>query len=156
MGVLLSLVTTSWAVGQGEEDSVRINPKFLKELDNAFSLDGQQSVKITTIEAEKPDREMLRQWVKPADVTGKAGDMPMAIEIPGLSGEDLRKAAYMWYSSKHKIGVLQNAPNAISGLDVKGFLSRHLTQKGRQLAASRKLAEDSRVTMEACYPLLNK
>lgn len=156
MGVLLSLVTTSLAVGQGEEDSVYINPKFLKELDNAFTIQAPTSAKITTIEAEKPDRAMLREWVKPDDVKACADRMPLAIDIPGLSAEDLKKAAYMWYSSKYKVGVLQNAPNAISGLDVKGFLTRHLTAKGRQLAASRKLAEDSRVTMDANYPIFQE
>lgn len=156
-GILLALLTALPSVAQGEQDSFRINPKFLEELDNAFSIQNPISAPIAPLEAEKPDRAQLKEWVlgKEQDILAdlKESIAPTAIAIPGLAGDDLKKAAYMWYSSKYKIGVLQNNPNAISGLDVKKFLSRYLTKEGRELAASRELAEKSKVKMDIAYPM---
>ena len=53
-------------MAQNESDSIHISTDFLKELDNTFGFKNERPkiANINTIEAIKPDSELLHQWVK--------------------------------------------------------------------------------------------
>ena len=146
-------------MAQSENDSLHISVDFLKELDNTFGFQHEKPkiAHINTIEAIKPDSELLHQWVKDPNAHGIAtvSKYPMIVNIPGLSNGEFAKGIVVWRSKNNPDLMLLNTGNGIvaSGLDINGLLSQYLTQKGRTLRHSRDLAKSCKDIMDKYFPI---
>jgi hypothetical protein len=155
--VCLFLHTSLFA--QDENDSIHISVDFLKELDNTFGFQHEKPriAHINTIEAIKPDSELLHQWVKDPNAHGIAtvSKYPMTVNIPGLSNGEFAKGIVVWRSKNNPDLMLLNTGNGIvaSGLDINGFLSQYLTQEGRTLRKSRDLSKSCKEIMDKFFPI---
>ena len=133
MAVLLASCLSLMA--QNENDSIHISTNFLNELDNTFGFKNERPkiANINTIEAIKPDSEMLHQWVKDPNAKGIAtvSKYPTIINIPGLSDGGFAKGIVAWRSKKNPDLMILNTGNGFvaSGLDVNAFLSQYLTKE---------------------------
>lgn len=146
-------------MAQRDSDSIRINADFLKELDEAFGFRNERphAAPINTIEAVKPDTELLHQWVKdPRSKTiATVSTIPMQVNIPGLTDGGFAKGIVAWRSKRHPDLMLLNTGQgyAVSGIDVNGFLSQYLTKEGRTLRRSRELAASCKEIMDKFFPI---
>ena len=134
-------------MAQNESDSIHISTDFLKELDNTFGFKNERPkiANINTIEAIKPDSELLHQWVKDPNAKGIAtvSKYPTIVNIVA------------WRSKKNPDLMILNTGNGFvaSGLDVNAFLSQYLTKEGRTLRKSRDLAESCKDIMDKFFPI---
>lgn len=146
-------------IAQNDNDSIHISTDFLKELDNTFGFKQEKPkiAHINTIEAIKPDSEMLHQWVMDPKANGIAtvSKYPTMVNIPGLSNGEFAKGVVVWRSKKNPDLMIINSGNgsALSGIDVNGFLSQYLTQEGRTLRHSRDLAKSCKDIMDKFFPI---
>lgn len=146
-------------IAQNDNDSIHISTDFLKELDNTFGFQHEKPkiAHINTIEAVKPDSEMLHQWVKDPRAHGIAtiSKYPGIVNIPGLSNGEFAKGIVVWRSKSNPDLMLLNTGNGIvaSGLDINGFFSQYLTEEGRTLRKSRDLANSCKEIMDKFFPI---
>lgn len=140
---------------QTEHDSIRINPQFMNALDRAFSFDAPRAAEISPFSPEKPDKELLHQWVKDPKAEKIATTLPYStnICIPGLTDHGFAKDIYLWQSGRSDLGVMNTPALTISGLDVNTFLYEHLTPEGRALSKSRALCASAKEVMDRYYPI---
>lgn len=140
---------------QNESDTIRINPQFLNALDHTFSFTAPIASPITTIQPERPDKELLHQWVKDPKATEIAtvSKFPTIINIPGLSDHGYAKDIYLWQSKDSDLGVPKSPTATLSGLDVNGFLYDHLSPEGRSLRKSHALCASAKEVMDKYYPI---
>lgn len=144
---------------QSDSDSVHISTDFLKELDQAFGFKNEKPriATINTIEAIKPDSELLHQWVKEpgANQIATVSKYPTILNIPGITDGGFAKDIVLWRSKSHPDLMLLNTGNGVvaSGLDINGFLSQYLTKEGRTLRKSRSLAESCKEIMDKFFPI---
>jgi hypothetical protein len=158
--IIAILLTSQFSlIAQSDEDSVHISTNFLKELDNAFGFRNEKPkyAELNTIEAIKPDTELLHQWVKDpkANMIATVSNIPTKVNIPGLTDGGFSKDLVLWRSKRHPDLMLLNTGNGVvaSGLDINGFLSKYLTKEGRTLRKSRDLAESCKQIMDRFYPI---
>ena len=146
-------------MAQNESDSIHISTDFLNELDNTFGFKNERPkiANINTIEAIKPDSELLHQWVKDPNAKGIAtvSKYPTIVNIPGLSNGEFAKGIVAWRSKKNPDLMILNTGNGFvaSGLDVNAFLSQYLTKEGRTLRKSRDLSESCKDIMDKFFPI---
>jgi len=120
-------------------DSIRINPKFLKELDKTFFFDQPAEAPIKV-----PDnvltREQRREWVGPVEETKTS-----SISIPGLRGFTDGLQHY----GKHLHSVREGGIGCT--IDVNA-LAKYLRPSEIKLRKLRALAEKSKGIMDVLYP----
>lgn len=123
-------------------DSIRINPKFLKELESAFSFEPIQApIKVPN---DVLTREQLHEWVGPVE-----DKKSLTINIPGLGGftDGLQHYGKHWHSIKEGgIGCT---------LDVNA-LAKYIRPSEIRLRKMRSLAESAKETMDKLYPIEGK
>lgn len=168
--VLLSLALLSpcqllVASGQ-QEDSLRLSPEFMRELESAFSLQPQQSADIVSIQPRTLDHEQLKEWIGPLPITptmplstGAIPTMPQSagvtpISIPGLSADDLTKYAYLWKHGQY--GILRGdsatgSAGAFTGLDVNA-LGQYIRPKEIEQRRLHSLSAKIRPLMDRFFP----
>ena len=159
--VIISVLLSSCLrlTAQSEKDSIHISTDFLNELDNTFGFKSERPkiANINTIEAIKPDSEMLHQWVKDPNAKGIATVLkyPTIINIPGLSNGEFAKDIVVWRSKNNPDLMILNTGNGnvVSGLDVNAFLSQYLTKEGRTLRKTRELSESCKDIMDKFFPI---
>lgn len=146
-------------MGQSENDSIHISTDFWKELDNAFGFQTEKPkiANINTIEAVKPDTELLHLWVKDPNAKGIAtvSKYPTIVNIPGLTDGGFSKGIVAWRSKKNPDLMILNTGNGYvaSGLDINAFLSQYLTKEGRTLRKTRELSESCKDIMDKFFPI---
>lgn len=157
--VFLASCLSIKAQNEKENDSVHISTDFLNELDNAFGFQNEKPkiATINTIEAVKPDTELLHLWVKDPNAKGIAtvSKYPGVVNIPGLSDGGFSKGIVAWRSKKNPDLMILNTGNGYvaSGLDINAFLSQYLTKEGRTLRKSRDLSESCKEIMDKFFPI---
>jgi len=153
------LFSQNLVFAQRDSDSIHISNRFLKELDNVFGFQNEKPkiVEFNTIEAIKPDSELLHQWVKDpnAGEIATVSKYPTTLNIPGLSDGGFYKGLILWRSKRNPDLMLLNTGNGVvaSGLDVNGFLSKYLTKEGRTLRKSRELNASCKDIMDKFFPI---
>lgn len=153
--VLLSPCQLLVASGQ-QEDSLRLSPEFMRELESAFSLQPQQSADIVSIQPRTLDRQQLQEWIGPLPVTPSmplsAGVAP--ISIPGLSSAELTRATYLWKHGQY--GILRGNPatgsaGVFTGLDVNA-LGQYIRPKEIEQRRLHALSAKIRPLMDRFFP----
>lgn len=123
-------------------DSIRINPKFLKELESAFSFDPVQApIKVPN---DVLTREQLHEWVGPVEDTKS-----LTINIPGLGGftDGLQHYGKNWHSVREGgVGCT---------LDVNA-LAKYIRPSEVRLRKMRSLAAGAKETMDKFFPIEGK
>ncbi len=157
--VTVILATSFSLYAQSDSDSVHISTDFLNELDHAFGFQNERPkmANINTIEAIKPDSELLHLWVKDpkAEQIATVSKYPTIVNIPGITDRGFAKGVVLWRSQRNPDLMLLNTGNGVvaSGLDINGFLSQYLTEEGRTLRKSRSLAESCKELMDKFFPI---
>jgi len=153
------LFVSNTICAQNENDSIHISTDFLNELDNTFGFKQEKPriAHINTIEALKPDTDLLHQWVKDPNAKGIAtvSKYPYLLNIPGLTDGGFAKGIVVWRSKNNPDLMIMNTGNGIvaSGLDVNAFLSQYLTEEGRTLRKSRELSKSCKEIMDKFFPI---
>jgi len=166
MLIWIGLAATPVSAQQHTEDSIYLSPRFMKALENAFSLTPQAD----TIRYEENflTREQLHEWVGDVDTTANyrhptdtlyldprfLGLTPPR-QMVSIMFPDFAKDIEIWKSKKGNYQLIktQDGHQALSGIDVKKALSEMLIPKYRKIRKSRKIAEEARAKMDATFPM---
>lgn len=138
------------------EDSIRLSPEFLRELDSAFSLQPQQSADLMSIHPRTLDQQQLHEWIGPLKIDPKMPALSgtASISIPGLSPAEMLKASYAWKHGQYGILLANPATGsagAFSGLDINA-LGKYIRPKEIEQRKSRTLAVKAKTIMDQLYP----
>lgn len=151
------------------EEEIRLSPKFLREVEGAFSF-GLEGKSIEPPQ-EKPDRKQLHQWISEVegknqkDLEAEMHDDRSDSAYYATKFDSIYKAAKMWlteYNPPAKIGqdiqipglgnLKEYAPKVAASFDVN-ILGQYLRPKQVQLRKMRDLADKNRALMDRYYPM---